>query len=96
MDIKFTCQGCGQSIIVDSSGAGSAAQCPHCSASVRVPELVGQPAVQPARPQSIGWGVFNGLCGFFIVLPLAIILLLACAALLLLLGGGFARTLLGP
>ena len=36
-DLYFTCPACRGSLVVERSGAGFSAPCPHCSASVRVP-----------------------------------------------------------
>jgi hypothetical protein len=46
MDIEFFCSHCGQSLVVDGSGAGSTFDCPKCSKPVYVPS---QPITQPTR-----------------------------------------------
>jgi len=37
MDIKFKCDGCGQDIVIDETGAGQLVNCPKCKNSVMVP-----------------------------------------------------------
>ncbi len=46
MDIEFNCNHCGQHIVIDAAGAGSAVQCPKCQAELVVPQA--QPA--PSKP----------------------------------------------
>jgi DNA-directed RNA polymerase subunit RPC12/RpoP len=37
MDIEFTCNKCGQHIVIDGAGGGLAVECPSCSANLIVP-----------------------------------------------------------
>jgi len=80
MDIKLTCNSCGQHVLVNSSAGGASVNCPTCATVLIVPQVVVPLNAPPAIPQaaqkqrSIGWGVFWGLFGFFITLPLCIII----------------------
>jgi DNA-directed RNA polymerase subunit M/transcription elongation factor TFIIS len=40
MDIFFSCQTCGQHMVIDEAGAGIVIQCPKCSRDVGVPKAV--------------------------------------------------------
>lgn len=42
-DLYFKCPSCRGSLVVDRSGAGFSAPCPHCASSVRVPYRSGMP-----------------------------------------------------
>src|ERR1039457_1552135 len=37
MDISFTCDNCGQNIVVDGAGAGQLVDCPKCGKTLEVP-----------------------------------------------------------
>jgi hypothetical protein len=84
MKIKFNCYNCKQTIEVDTISGGQTFPCPSCSSELTVPEIspltIPPPIpsmVQAPKQRSIGWGVFKGLFGFFVVLPLTIIIFLA-------------------
>jgi DNA-directed RNA polymerase subunit M/transcription elongation factor TFIIS len=57
MDITFSCQNCGQHMIIDQAGAGLVIQCPKCRRDVTVPkaaETKTGPTTQPpaeSQPQ---------------------------------------------
>ena len=49
MDIIFNCPKCEQELEVDSSGAGSAIDCPNCSETITIPEP-GTPGTRTSGP----------------------------------------------
>lgn len=91
MDLKIACPACGQHIVVDSSAQGQTMNCPGCEREIVIPAIIGTQPPPPPSPQptpvyvnvppqkgrSIGWGVFWGLVGFFIILPILAIIFLA-------------------
>lgn len=40
MDVSFSCDKCGQHILIDASGAGLSIQCPNCEVTLTVPQPV--------------------------------------------------------
>lgn len=79
--IRFECF-CGQPIEANSNLSGTGIKCPSCNTDLVVPAMtpviVPPPTIPVYTPpnQSIGWGVFKGLFGFFIILPVALIIAL--------------------
>jgi len=49
-DIKFDCAHCGQKMVVDSSAAGLATDCPQCSASITIPRRASLHDAAPMPP----------------------------------------------
>jgi len=39
MDISFSCQACGQHLVIDAAGAGLVIECPNCGKDVNIPKL---------------------------------------------------------
>jgi hypothetical protein len=66
-DIKFNCQGCQGSIIIDGNGAGLTVECPHCSRTITVPSaspagnLHQLPAAQAQIPRETH-AIQSGVC----------------------------------
>jgi DNA-directed RNA polymerase subunit M/transcription elongation factor TFIIS len=53
MDIEFSCNKCGQHIVIDEAGAGQTIQCPKCRRSLTVPApSVDTEQLNPALPES--------------------------------------------
>ena len=55
MDIKFTCEFCGQHIVIDESGVGITVSCPKCSCELVVPtsefQIPAKPPVESSPPE---------------------------------------------
>ena len=43
MDIQFSCDGCGQHLVIDEAGAGLLVQCPACGRDLTVPNPTAHP-----------------------------------------------------
>lgn len=61
-DIKFDCTHCGQKMVVDSSAAGLATDCPQCSTSITIPRRASlhDAAPMPTSRRKNGNGHGNG------------------------------------
>jgi hypothetical protein len=59
MDIIFTCESCGQSVVIDGAAAGQPVDCPKCRTPLEVPykskPLVKAPTPSPAEPSAQEW-----------------------------------------
>ena len=52
MDIAFSCDDCGQHILIEEAGAGMTVQCPACNQNLTVPAKV-KPAITVNLPDAI-------------------------------------------
>ena len=62
MDITFSCQACGQHLVIDAAGAGLVIECPKCGQDVSIPKLpepqpssTAPPAEQKERTVALKW-----------------------------------------
>lgn len=64
MDISFSCNKCGQHIVIDEAGAGQQFQCPNCGQSLTVPLSNPAPSASPdtteLNPSQLAAATFNG------------------------------------
>ena len=76
--LKFNCF-CGQHLEINEDSQGQSIVCPSCGGELTVPRIVvslDQPINVHLNDQSsaIGWGIFKGFFGFFIILPVCVII----------------------